>query len=199
MKAPGLGSDSMATPSFILKFLLVAGMLWLGACENDPAEIEAYTRESKEVEEAKDIKANFSQSGIMKAILEAPLMYRVKGDTIYTEFPKSILVTFYSDSGQVENIVKAKYARYYDLLRKVYMSDSVVVFNMKGDTLYAQDLWWDQNQELFFSEKPVKIRTIQQRLKGTGITAKSDFSKYTIHNPEGDVAIPAEVNPGPAR
>lgn len=174
---------------------MVAGILWLYSCENDPTEVNAFTKEVKEVEEARDIKANFSQSGKMKAILEAPIMYRVKADTVYTEFPKSVFVTFYNDSGTVDNIVKAKYARYFDLLRKVYMTDSVVVYNTKGDTLYAQDLWWDQNKELFYSENPVRIRTITQKLKGTGITAKSDFSKYTIHNPEGDVAIPEDINP----
>ena len=188
----------MAAQSILLKFLLAAGILWIAACENDPAEIEAYTKESKEIEEARDIKANFSQGGIMKAILEAPLMYRVKADTVYTEFPKSIFVTFYTDSAVVDNIVKAKYARYYDLLRKVYMRDSVVVYNTKGDTLFAEDLWWDQNLEIFYSDKPVRVYQGMDRLTGDdGIHATQDLKKITILNNRGTLAIPAEINPGP--
>ncbi|HSK12636.1 MAG TPA: LPS export ABC transporter periplasmic protein LptC [Phnomibacter sp.] len=177
----------------ILLTALATMVLW--GCENDPAEIEAMTRDSKEVEEAKGIKATFSQSGILKAILEAPLMYRVRGDTIYTEFPETLLVTFYNELGQQESVVSAHYARYLEMYRKVYLRDSVVVYNVKGDTLYADDLWWDQDQEIFYTERPVRIRSITQQLDGTGITAKSDFSKYTIHNPKGPVAIPEEIDP----
>ncbi len=172
-------------------------VLLLAACENDPAEIEAYTKASRDVEEARDIKANFSQAGKMKAILEAPLMYRVKADTVYTEFPKTIFVTFYADSGVIDNIVKARYARYYDLLRKVYMRDSVVVYNTKGDTLFADDLWWDQNLEIFYSDKPVRVYKGMDRIIGDGIWAKSNLSKITIKNARGPVAIPPEINPGP--
>lgn len=171
--------------------LLIAG---LSACENDLKEIEAYTKESKEVEVGKGIKAIFSQSGIMKAILEAPIMYRVKGDSVYTEFPEKIHVTFYNDkTGVIDNEVRANYARYYEFLHKVYMKDSVVVYNAT-DTLYAQDLWWDQNQEIFFTTNPVKIRTPTQKLNGTGFTSKADFSKQSIENPVGDVAIPEDIN-----
>jgi LPS export ABC transporter protein LptC len=187
----------MAAHSSFLKFFLAPLLLWLGACENDPAEIEAYTKESKEIEEARDIKANFSQAGKMKAILEAPTMYRVKGDTVYTEFPDSVLVTFYSVTGAVENVVSANYARYFELLKKVYLRDSVVVYSMTGDTIFARDMWWDQTKEIFYSDKPVRVYRGMDRLNGDGIRATQDFKKTTIINPKGPVAIPDEVNPGP--
>lgn len=181
----------------INKRVLILGTMLLvftSGCENDPEEVAKMIRETKEVEEAKNIKATFSQGGNLKAILESPIMFRVRADTIYTEFPNSIHVTFYNETGAVENIVQARYAKYFEMLNKVYMRDSVVVYNMTGDTLYAQDMWWDQNKEVFFSRNPVRVRTISQRLIGTGITAKSDFSKYTIENPVGDVAIPEDIN-----
>jgi LPS export ABC transporter protein LptC len=183
----------MSGRNLIVKCFLAGMLVSFAACENDPTEVVALTKETKEVEEGRGIKANFSQSGNMTAILEAPVMYRVKADTIYTEFPESVHVTFYNKEGTIDNQVEARYAKYFELLRKVYMSDSVVVFNTIGDTLYAEDLWWDQDQEIFYSTNPVRIRTISQKLRGTGITAKSDFSKYTIHNPVGDVAIPEEI------
>jgi LPS export ABC transporter protein LptC len=187
----------MFAQSYLFKCFLAASLLWLGSCENDPAEIEAYTKESKEVEEARGIKANFSQAGKMKAILEAPTMYRVKGDTVYTEFPDSVHVTFYSETGAIENVVRANYARYFDLLKKVYLRDSVVVYSMVGDTIFARDMWWDQNQEVFYSDKPVRVYKGMDRLTGDGIRATQDFKKTTIINPKGPVAIPDEVNPGP--
>ncbi len=178
------------------KYFFLYGLLVLicFGCENDPADVEALIKETREVEEAKNIKATFSQSGKLKAILEAPIMYRVKADTIYTEFPESIHVAFYNEAGAIDNIVQAKYAKYYEMLHKVYMRDSVVVYNTT-DTLYAMDMWWDQNQEIFYSTNPVRVRTISQKLNGTGIRAKSDFTKYSIENPVGPIAIPQEISP----
>ena len=180
-------------------FISMAGGIFLSSigltsCENDPAEVEAYRRITRETEEARNISATFSQSGNLKAILEAPLMYRIKGDTIKTEFPESVHVTFYDTSGSIESIVRSDFAEYLEFLRKVYMRDSVVVYNMKGDTLFAEDMWWDQDQEIFYSNNPVRIRTLTQKLRGTGIRAKADFSKYTIENPVGDVAIPEDID-----
>lgn len=177
------------------RWLLCTGLLWLAACENDPAEVESLTRNVIDREEAAQVEAIMSQSGKTKAILKAPIMYRVKGDTVYTEFPQNIFVTFYNDSFVAESIVKARYAKYYEMLRKVYLRDDVVVYNFKGDTLYAEDLWWDQNQGQFYSDRPVKVRQLMQRLDGTGITASTDFTKQTIRDPRGPVAIPDTLKP----
>jgi LPS export ABC transporter protein LptC len=184
----------IAVSNFYVSMVGLFLVLFAAGCENDPAEIDKMIKETQEVEEAKNVKATFSQSGNLKAILEAPIMFRVRADTIYTEFPESIHVTFYNETGAIDNIVKARYAKYYEMLRKVYMRDSVVVYN-STDTLYAKDMWWDQNEEIFYSTNPVRVRTVSQKLNGTGITAKSDFSKYSIQNPVGDVAIPEEINP----
>lgn len=176
-------------------FMLGAGLLGLAACENDPAEVDSLTRDVINREEATQVEALMSQSGKTKAILKAPVMYRVKGDTVYTEFPKTIFVTFYNDSFAAESIVKARYAKYYEMLHKVYLRDSVVVYNFKGDTLYAEDLWWDQNQGQFYSDRPVKVRQLTQKLDGSGITASTDFTKQTIRDPRGPVAIPDTLKP----
>jgi hypothetical protein len=78
------------------------------------------------------------------------------------------------------------------------MRDSVVVYNTKGDTLFAEDLWWDQNLEIFYSDKPVRVYQGMDRLTGDdGIRATQDLKKITILNNRGTLAIPAEINPGP--
>jgi LPS export ABC transporter protein LptC len=177
------------------QLLLLSAMfcLLLAACENNPAEVNALSRKVIEVEEGKNIKAIFSQSGNRKAYLTAPAMMRVKADTQYVEFPKTIFVEFYNEQQQLQNVVKAKYARYFELLGKVFLRDSVVVFNTSGDTLHCKTLWWNQNDENFYTDDTVVINTRTQQLQGTGFWAKSDFSKYTIRNTVGTVLLPGET------
>lgn len=168
----------------------------IAGCENDPNEVAALNRKPKDdVEEGRNIVGTFSQSAVQKAELKAPLMYRVRADSPYAEFPKSIHVEFYKENRELESIVKAEYAKYYETAGKVYLRDHVVVHNMTGDTLYCNDLWWDQNANIFYTDQPVIIRTPTQQLQGTGLWALANFSKYTIHNPKGLVDIPESVQP----
>lgn len=182
----------MIKPFHILIALTSLAAAVLSSCENDMAEIDALTKPALEIEEGGNITGTLSQSGLIKAILKAPVMLRVKGDTLYTEFPESIHVDFYNEQGVLESTVQARYARYFELLRKVYLRDSVVVYNTAGDTLYAEDLWWDQNREIFYSDRNVRVVQPTQHLTGTGITATADFSKQTIRDPRGPVALPPE-------
>lgn len=163
------------------------------ACENNVQEVTALTRKVLEVEEGKNIKAIFSRSANLAAYLTAPTMQRVKGDTQYVDFPNTIHVDFYNDLRVLQNVVTAKFARYYEGLNKVFLKDSVVVYNMVGDTLLCQTLWWNQTEELFYTDDSVYIRSLTRNLRGTGFRSKSDFSKYTIDNVVGPVLLPGET------
>lgn len=171
----------------------VAALTALLACENNPQEIADLTKKVTEVEEGHDIVSVFSQSGNLKAYLTAPVMKRVKADTLFVEFPNSLHVDFYNEFRQLQNVVTAKYARYFESLGKVLLKDSVVVYNMTGDTLYCNTLWWDQAQEVFYTNDSVVVRTITQTIDGTSFWAKSDFSKWTINNPIGSILMPGEA------
>jgi len=175
--------------------IVLGAILALSAtgCENNPQEITALTKKVVEVEEGKNIKGIFSQSANLKAYLSAPLMKRVKADTLYVEFPASIHVDFYNETRQLQNVVNAKYARYFESMGKVFLRDSVVVYNTTGDTLYCKTLWWDQAQEIFYTYDYVIVKTIPQQLRGVGFRAKSDFSKYTIRKVVGTVLMPGET------
>lgn len=186
----------MAITRFYILVLISGMQLGLQACENDPEEVAALTRQTIEVEEGRGITGKFSQSAVQKAELTAPLMYRVKViDSPYTEFPKSIHVNFYKENQAIESVVKAKYAKYFETFGKVYLRDSVVVYNTTGDTLYCDDLWWDQNANIFYTDEPVVIHTTTQQLKGSGLWALANFSKYTIKNTSGMVDIPESIAP----
>jgi LPS export ABC transporter protein LptC len=172
--------------------VLLASVL---ACENNPNEVTALTRKVQEVEEGDNIKAIFTQTANLKAVLTAPLMYRVKADTPYTEFPKNLHVDFYDEKALLQSVVNAKYGKYLDLLNKVYLADSVVVFNTTGDTLFCKTLWWDQGQNSLYTSDSVRIRTTTKIILGTGLWAKADFSKYTINNVIGVLDLPRDMAP----
>ena len=172
---------------------LILSCCFIYGCENDPKQIDELTKKIIEVEEARNIQSYMSQDGVMKAKLTAPLMLRVLADTLYVEFPNSLHVDFYNDSAMVESRLDSKYGKYFENLNKVYLRDSVIVINIAGDTLKCRDLWWDQNTQLFYSEKYAEYHAKGKNIYGgKGLEATQDMSSVTFKEPTGIVGISGE-------
>ncbi len=151
------------------------------ACENDIQQVQALSKKTIGVETAVNVESYLSQAAVVKAKLTAPLMLRVQADTPVTEFPKTLHVDFYNDSIQVESQLFAKYGRYMQNQEKVLLKDSVIVFNLKGDTLRTNELWWDQNKGSFYTDKRVIIHKLHNDvIEAIGMTANQDLTDINL-------------------
>ena len=175
---------------------ILVGCLFFYSCENDEKTLKEWSEKKVMVEEATDITSLLSQEGKLKAKLTAPLMLRYNTDTTYTEFPKSLHVKFYDDSTKVESQLNALYGKYFESSGKVFLRDSVIVFNIKGDTLRTPELWWDENGKKIYTHKLVRIQTSDKHIYGgKGLEAGQDFSWYIIKQPTGTVLMPEDMVP----
>ena len=176
---------------------LIAGCFFMYGCENTPEQLGALTSKRIGVEEGKGIKINYSVAGKTKALLTAPLMLRYQDTIPYIEFPKTIHADFYDDSLTIESRLDAHYGRYMETESKIFLKDSVRLFNRNGDTLYCNELYWDRNKpgREFYTDKPVRIRTKTHIIDGTGLEAPQDFSGWNIYNPKGTMKVPASDLP----
>ena len=167
------------------------------ACENDIKEVDAHFSKKAMIEEAKEVVSYLSQEGKVKAKLTAPFMKRHLADSPYIEFPKTLHVDFFNDTLVIESTLDALYARNMEYERKVLLKDSVVVINkLKGDTLRTSELWWDQNKQEFYTDKPVRILQKTSHTFGKfGMRAKQDFSEWWILGSSGKREVPADGIP----
>jgi LPS export ABC transporter protein LptC len=165
-----------------LFFVLAASAFFFFSCENSQEEIDALDRKNLMIDQATEIESYLSQGGKTKAKLTAPFMLRVTADTNYTEFPNTLHVDFYNDADIADTYLDARYGKYYENYNKVYLRDSIRVSSTRGDTLYCEDLWWDQNKELFYTDKPVRQRSLSgQKIDGKdGLEATQDLKKITF-------------------
>lgn len=160
----------------------IIGCFFVLSCENDIRDVQNLNRKRVNVEEGKQIESYLSEGGKVKAKLIAPLMLRYQ-DSMKVEFPKSLHVDFYNDSTKIDSKLSAKYGRYMENESKVFLRDSVVVFNMKGDTLFCKELWWDQRKSVFYSDKNVILHQPNQKVYGKGMIADQNFNWFTIKQP----------------
>ena len=70
-----------------------------------------------------------------------------------------------------------------------------MVFNVQGDTLRCEKLWWDQDKELIYTDVPVHIRKPDEQIDGTGLVADQNFSHWTINNAKGPINVPDSTVP----
>lgn len=167
----------------VLTAILLGSCCCLGACENDVAEVQALGKRTPGVDEGQQIVSYLSMGGTLKARLNAPLMLRYQGDSaLKTEFPKGLFVEFFNDSIRLESTLRARYGKYLEAENKVYLRDSVVVVRLNGDTLRTAELFWDQNQQLFFTDKFTTI--IQKEPRQTlyaikGFRSSQDLARIT--------------------
>lgn len=166
----------------------------MGGCENDIEQVRNLDRQQQIVEVGKNIEALFSQSGNMRSRLTAPLMYRYIQDTLATEFPRTLHVNFYDSLGRVESQLSAKYGKYYESYNRVHLKDSVLVFNIQGDSMRCPDMWWDQNLQKFYTDSRVWIRKSGNVINGKGFQAKQDLSDINIRQVYGDVMVPDSLH-----
>ncbi|MBE7172772.1 MAG: LPS export ABC transporter periplasmic protein LptC [Williamsia sp.] len=171
---------------------LFLALFLLSACENDMKEVNALTDKKTSVEEGYQIESYLSQSARMKAKLVAPLMRRYQIDTPYVEFPRTLHVDFFDDSLRIESRLDARYGKYKENEQKVFLKDSVVASNLKGDTLWCRELWWDQQLQQFYTDKAVRIRQPDKMIYGKGMKAAQDLSWFNLDSVTGIIQVPRE-------
>jgi LPS export ABC transporter protein LptC len=170
--------------------LLLAICICLWACENDVNEVRELSKKKPSIEEGRNIDSYLSMNGKVNARLTAPVLIRYQGDSARkSEFPKSLHVDFYNDSMKIESQLSAKYGRYMEDENKVFLRDSVVAFNIKGDTMFCNELYWDKITGRFYTDKKV-ILSLGFRssvfIALNGMNCSQDLTDRTLFNMRSD-------------
>lgn len=160
------------------------------ACENNEQVLTDWTRNIQLREEAAQVESYLSQGGSLRAKLIAPKMVRISADTVYAEFPQTLHCDFFNATAQPESRLDSRYGIYYENLNRVFLRDSVVVVTAKGDTLLTQQLWWDQNTQLFNTDAPVTYKSAGKRIYAAkGLEATQDLSRITFRETVGSMRV----------
>ena len=146
-------------------------------------------RELLPVEVADDIRIIYSDSAILKVILEAKHLERFLGENPYLEMTEGVHVRFYNKLGQVESELRSNYAVSHQNTDIMEAKEDVVVINQKGETLNTEHLIWEEKTERIHTEEFVKITTEDEVIFGHGFESNQDFTKYRIKKIKGTINL----------
>jgi len=169
-------------------------------CVNDPEEVAAIVDESPElpVETAHKVRIIYSDSAIVKVILDAGLLERYAGDEPRLEMDSGVHMRFFDGLGEVTSELRSRRATRFDKTDLMEAREDVVVLNTRNETLNTEHLVWDKESETITTEEFVKITTEDEVIFGHGLESNQDFTKYRIKDIKGTINIEdAESNENP--
>jgi len=161
------------------------------SCVNDPEKLAAIVDDGPErpVETAHDVRIIYSDSAIVKVILDAGLLERYSGDDPRLEMSAGVHVQFLDNRGNVTSELRSRRAVSHEKTDLMEARDDVVVVNERNETLNTEHLIWNKENETITTEEFVKITTEDEIIFGHGLESNQDFTKYRIKNIKGTIHI----------
>ncbi len=171
--------------------LLLLGLLAASCTDLSNEELRKRSRDTIQAKEtAEKVEITYTDSGVLKARLNAPLMVAVKQTKEpYMEMTKGLKGTFYGNDGAVESYLSSEYAISYNESKKVILRRNVEVMNVKGERLNTEELHWDQKSGKIYTDKFVRITTADQIIMGDGMTANQTFTEWEINRYRGTINL----------
>lgn len=171
---------------FCCYVLCCCGLLF--ACKgSDTDDLEEVFLEDKVgIERATGVRLLYSDSAIVRVIVTAPTLLRhIAQDTPKQEFVHGLEADFFNESHQQTSKLVAGYGEQFEQDRKVYLRDSVQIWNTKNETLLTDELIWDEPAKEIYSTKYVKITTPTQIIEGYGFRSNLEFTDWEIYQVSG--------------
>lgn len=179
------------TNTYIFKsMVIVSTMAIIFSCNNNLKEVQSLnTVNSEPLSIAENIVTRHTDSGQMKALLESPKMLDYSNrEFAYFEFPDGVDLTLFDDNNNKSNVI-ADYAIVYDETNLIDLRGNVVLSTHEKDTLFAEQLYYDQVREWLFTNKPVKFKRKDEIIDGNGFDSDRNFSKAQVLEVTGIVYI----------
>jgi LPS export ABC transporter protein LptC len=167
--------------------MVMAITLFLG-CESNFKEVQKINfSEFLPSGEADKINLKYTDSGRITAILVSPKMREFASvDFPFTEFPKGIDVTLYDINGK-RTFIKSDYATSYKLTNIIDLEGNVKITSQDGQILETEQLYFDQKNEWFFTDKGFKFTDPKGVSNGQGIDFSKDFKVINSQRIAGEI------------
>jgi LPS export ABC transporter protein LptC len=150
-------------------FFTIIFLFLIASCERKIGTIEKSDILNLPEQSGKSINTIFTDSGKVQLIVSAPMLERYTNeDDPRSEFRAGIKAVFYEGNPEPVASVTSKYARYIDKKKLWELKDSVVAVNEQNYKLETELLFWDQEKDLIYTDRFVKITSDDEVVMGTG-------------------------------
>ena len=138
---------------------------------------------------AENINTKYTDSGRLTSILVSPKMLNFTNREFpYYKFPNGIDLTLFDDEKN-KNTVIADLAIVYSETDIIDLQGNVVLTTSTNDTLFTEQLFYDQKKEWLFTNYPVKFRTKDYVTNGNGFDSNKNVTNAQVLEVTGRIFI----------
>ncbi len=129
---------------------------------------------------AENINLKYTDSGKVEAVLISPKMYDYSNRAFgYNEFTDGVNLELFEDNIKKGTVI-SDYAIVYNKTNIIDLRGHVKVITDVNDTLFAEQLYYDNAKEWLFTNKPVTFRTGQDLIHGNGFDSNAEFTNAEV-------------------
>lgn len=168
-------------------FLIIIITVFLG-CESNFKQVQKINySEFVPNGEAEDFNLKYTDSGVIKTILVSPKMLNFSNiEFPFTEFPEGIDVTLYDNEGK-RTFVKSDYAISFSKTDIIDLQGNVTITTETGQKMETDQLYFDQKNNWFYTQKQFKFSDAKGVTYGEGIDFSKDFKIVNSQKIKGNI------------
>ena len=167
--------------------MIIMGMLF--SCTNDSKKVRDFLAEKNlPIAVAKDAHHFYKDSGKVTSKLSTSLLrdFSNREQHPYNEFPEGIKIINFENNGQDSITVLGDYALSYSKTSISELKGNVVVINhTDASRLETEQLFWDQKNKYFFTEKSFVLTKTNDTIIGVGFESMENLKKYVAKKTKG--------------
>lgn len=130
-----------------------------------------------------------TDNGVLKMNLKSAKMLDFSNRAFaFFEFPDGVDLDIYDDDNNRSNVI-ADYALVYTETDLIDLRGNVVLTTHNKDTLFAEQLFYDQKTEWLFTNQPVRFRTKNEIINGNGFDSNRNFTNAQVLETTGIIYI----------
>ncbi|TBN02689.1 LPS export ABC transporter periplasmic protein LptC [Hyunsoonleella flava] len=164
-------------------------LIMLTSCTNNLKDVQNIgISDNEPIGVAENINLKYTDSGKVKAILKSPKMYDYSNMKFaYNEFTDGVNLELFEDGKK--SVVISDYAIIYNKTNIIDLQGNVKITTHSNDTLFAEQLYYDQEKNWLFTNKPVTFRTGQDIINGNGFDSNSKFTNAEVLEITGLITV----------
>ena len=175
---------------YLIKIVTVITVTIFFSCNDGYNEVQKNgISENEPIGVSEEINLKYTDSGRVTAnLLSAKMLDYSNRDFPFYEFTDGVILYLFDKEGK-KSTVLSDYAITYGNTDLIDLQGNVKIISQSNDTLFSEQLYYDQKKEWLYTNKPVTFKTGLDIIHGNGFDSDTKFTNAEVLEVNGDITL----------
>ena len=170
-----------------MRYTFIFFLIVLASCENSEENISNFINlENLAVEQLTNSEIIYTENGHLKVKVVSQSMEQFSDKEERIELSGGVNFDFYKlDITNTKSVLICEKATINNATNIMIANNNVVLKGSDGKELKSEQLIWDKDKDVVYTELDIIIQTEDEIISGVGFKSTTDFSEYEIKKAKG--------------